>query len=35
MQSGESPLERSVVAEFYQRAFGEELKESAVNVALG
>ncbi len=27
-------LERSVVAEFYQRAFGEELKESAVNVAL-
>ena len=28
-------LERSVVAEFYQRAFGEELKESAVNVVLG
>jgi len=28
-------LERSIVAEFYQRAFGEELKESAVNVALG
>ncbi len=28
-------LERSLVAEFYQRAFGEELKESAVNVALG
>ena len=27
-------LERSVVAEFYQRAFGEELKESAVNVVL-
>ena len=27
-------LERSVVAEFYQRAFGEELKESALNVAL-
>lgn len=27
-------LERSLVAEFYQRAFGEELKESAVNVAL-
>jgi cobaltochelatase CobS len=28
-------LERTVVAEFYQRAFGEELPESAVNVALG
>jgi cobaltochelatase CobS len=28
-------LERPLVAEFYQRAFGEELKESAVNVALG
>ena len=28
-------LERSLVAEFFQRAFGEELKESAVNVALG
>ena len=28
-------LERSVVAEFYQRAFGEELKESAMNVVLG
>jgi len=27
-------LERALVAEFYQRAFGEELKESAVNVAL-
>ena len=27
-------LERSLVAEFYQRAFGEELKESAVNLAL-
>ena len=27
-------LERTLVAEFYQRAFGEELKESAVNVAL-
>ena len=27
-------LERSVVAEFYQRCFGEELPESAVNVAL-
>jgi len=27
-------LERSLVAEFYQRAFGEELKESAANVAL-
>ena len=27
-------LERSLVAEFYQRAFGEELPESAVNVAL-
>jgi len=28
-------LERSVVAEFYQRAFGEELPESAANVVLG
>ena len=27
-------LERAVVAEFYQRAFGEELAESAVNVVL-
>jgi cobaltochelatase CobS len=27
-------LERSVVAEFYQRAFGEELPESAANVVL-
>jgi cobaltochelatase CobS len=27
-------LERSLVAEFYQRAFGKELPESAVNVAL-
>ena len=27
-------LERAVVAEFYQRAFGEELPESAVNVVL-
>ncbi len=27
-------LERSLVAEFYQRAFGEELKESAANLAL-
>ena len=27
-------LERSLVAEFYQRAFGEELKESAVSKAL-
>ena len=27
-------LERSLVAEFYQRAFGSELAESAVNVAL-
>lgn len=27
-------LERSLVAEFYQRAFGDELKESAANVAL-
>ena len=27
-------LERSLVAEFYQRAFGQELAESAVNVAL-
>jgi cobaltochelatase CobS len=28
-------LERASVAEFYQRAFGEELPESAVNVVLG
>ncbi|MCO5147035.1 MAG: cobaltochelatase subunit CobS [Aquamicrobium sp.] len=28
-------LERAVVAEFYQRAFGEELPESAANIALG
>jgi cobaltochelatase CobS len=28
-------LERSVVAEFYQRAFGEDLPESAANIALG
>ena len=28
-------LERTVVAEFYQRAFGEELPESAANVVLG
>lgn len=28
-------LERAIVAEFYQRAFGEELKESAANVVLG
>jgi cobaltochelatase CobS len=27
-------LERTLVAEFYQRCFGVELKESAVNVAL-
>ncbi|MCE2931863.1 MAG: cobaltochelatase subunit CobS, partial [Hyphomicrobiales bacterium] len=27
-------LERQLVAEFYQRSFGVELKESAVNVAL-
>lgn len=27
-------LERSIVAEFYQRAFGQELPESAVNVVL-
>jgi cobaltochelatase CobS len=27
-------LERTLVAEFYQRAFGKELPESAVNVAL-
>ena len=27
-------LERPTVAEFYQRSFGVELKESAVNVAL-
>jgi cobaltochelatase CobS len=27
-------LERSLVAEFYQRSFGQELKESAVNIAL-
>lgn len=28
-------LERAVVAEFYQRAFGKELPESAVNIVLG
>ena len=28
-------LERSIVAEFYQRAFGQELPESAANVVLG
>jgi cobaltochelatase CobS len=28
-------LERTIVAEFYQRAFGEELPESAANVVLG
>ncbi|MEQ9571454.1 MAG: cobaltochelatase subunit CobS [Nitratireductor sp.] len=28
-------LERALVAEFYQRAFGEELRESAANVVLG
>src|SRR5690349_17708941 len=28
-------LERSIVAEFYQRAFGEDLPESAANVVLG
>jgi cobaltochelatase CobS len=28
-------LERGLVAEFYQRCFGEELKESTVNVAVG
>ncbi len=28
-------LERSLVAEFYQRAFGEEISESSANVALG
>ncbi|WOC16258.1 cobaltochelatase subunit CobS [Pseudochrobactrum sp. MP213Fo] len=28
-------LERSIVAEFYQRAFGQELPESAVNVVFG
>jgi cobaltochelatase CobS len=27
-------LERAIVAEFYQRSFGQELPESAVNVAL-
>ena len=27
-------LERSLVAEFYQRAFGQELPESTVNIAL-
>ena len=26
--------QRTLVAEFYQRCFGQELKESAVNVAL-
>ena len=28
-------FKRAVVAEFYQRAFGEELPESAANVVLG
>ena len=28
-------LERPIVAEFYQRAFGEDLPESAANVVLG
>jgi cobaltochelatase CobS len=28
-------LERPVVAEFYQRVFGEDLPESAANVVLG
>ena len=28
-------LERSIVAEFYQRAFGQELPKSAANVVLG
>jgi len=28
-------LERGTVAEFYQRAFGEDLPESAANVVLG
>jgi cobaltochelatase CobS len=27
-------LERALVAEFYQRCFGKELPESAVNVAM-
>ena len=27
-------IERAVVAQYYQRCFGEELPESAVNVAL-
>jgi cobaltochelatase CobS len=27
-------LERPLVAEFYQRSFGEELPESSLNVAL-
>jgi len=27
-------LERPIVAEFYQRSFGQELPESAINVAL-
>ena len=27
-------LERSIVAEFYQRCFGQELTESSLNVAL-
>jgi cobaltochelatase CobS len=27
-------LERPIVAEFYQRSFGQELPESSVNVAL-
>ena len=29
-----APLEAAYVAEFYQRSFGKELPESAVNVAL-
>jgi cobaltochelatase CobS len=28
-------LERTIVAEFYQRAFGEDLPDSAANVVLG
>ena len=28
-------FKRAVVAEFYQRAFGEELPESSANVVLG
>ena len=32
--AGKNELERPLVAEFYQRCFGQELPESSVNVAL-